>query len=361
MSALPPPPGRGARSNPTGRFEPYTRVAVDDGWTPDDEPAAPLVTSVRHEHSRRVITRNDSPDVPFDQSLNPYRGCEHGCVYCFARPSHAYLGLSPGLDFESRLVAKPEAPARLRDELARPSYRCLPLAMGTNTDPYQPIERDLRITRGVLEVLAACDHPVSIVTKAHLVTRDVDLLGPMAARRLAQVSLSITTLDRTLARRMEPRAATPERRLDAVRVLAGAGVPVGVLVAPIIPGINDAELEAVLEAARAAGATSAGYVLLRLPRELGQLFGEWLRAHFPEREKHVLSLIRETRNGALYQSQFGARMSGTGPFADMLRLRFRAAVARCKLGQRELALDTTRFVAPARPRAQLDLFGDERR
>jgi len=358
METRPPPPrpGRGALSNPTGRFEPYTREAVDDGWTSDDEPAPPLVTSVRHEHSRRVITRNDSPDVPFDQSLNPYRGCEHGCVYCFARPSHAYLGLSPGLDFESRLVAKPEAPARLRDELARPGYRCLPLAMGTNTDPYQPIERGLRITRGVLEVLAACDHPVSLVTKSHLITRDVDLLGPMARGRLAQASLSITTLDRTLARRMEPRAATPERRLDAVRVLAQAGVPVGVLVAPIIPGVNDAELEAVIEAARDAGASSAGYVLLRLPRELTQLFGEWLRAHFPDRERKVLSLLRETRNGALYQSEFGTRMSGTGPFADMLRLRFRAALARTGMGQRELGLDTTRFRAPTRPKAQLELF-----
>lgn len=358
MSAAPPSPrpGRGALSNPTGRFEPYARVAVDDGWTPDDEPAPPLATSVHHEHSRRVITRNDSPDVPFDQSLNPYRGCEHGCVYCFARPSHAYLGLSPGLDFESRLVAKPEAPARLRDELSKPSYRCLPLAMGTNTDPYQPLERDLRITRGVLEVLSACDHPVSIVTKSHLCTRDADLLGPMAARRLAQVSLSITTLDRQLARRMEPRAATPERRLDALRSLAAAGVPVGVLVAPIIPGINDAELEAVIQAAHAAGAKSAGYVLLRLPREVGPLFGEWLRAHFPERERHVLSLIRETRNGALYQSEFGTRMSGTGPFADMLRLRFRAAMARAGMGQRELALDTSRFVPPKRPKVQLELF-----
>ncbi len=349
--------GRGALSNPAGRFEPYERVPIDDGWTTADPEPPPLATEVRTEHTRRIITRNDSPDVPFEQSLNPYRGCEHGCVYCFARPSHAYLGLSPGLDFESRLVAKPEAAERLRAELASPRYRCRVLALGTNTDPYQPVERGLRLTRAVLEVLAAHDHPVSITTKSALVARDLDLLAPMAEKRLAMVNFSVTTLDRALARRMEPRAATPERRLEAMRALGEAGVPTMVLFAPVIPAVNDHEVEAVLEAARNAGARGAAYVLLRLPHELGPLVTEWLRAHFPERATHVLSLLREARGGALYDSRFGTRMSGTGAWADMLRLRFRAAVARLGLERRELTLDTTRFRRPRPRTGQLDLFG----
>jgi DNA repair photolyase len=353
-------PGRGALSNPTGRFEPFAVVAFDDGWTPEDGDPPRLETRVHLEHTRQAITRNDSPDVPFEQSLNPYRGCEHGCAYCFARPSHAYLGLSPGLDFESRLVARPEAPARLREELARRSYRCRPLALGTNTDPYQPLERELRITRGVLDVLHEARHPVSITTKSHLVTRDLDLLAPMAKDHLAMVCVSITTLDRQLARRLEPRAAAPERRLDTVRELAAAGVPVSVLFAPLIPAINDAELERVLEAAREAGARSAGWVLLRLPLELKRLFSEWLEQHFPERAAHVLALVRELRDGQLYRARFGERMSGTGPVAELLAVRFRAAAARLGLGGRELRLDTSQFRAPARPSPQLDLFRSPR-
>ena len=291
--------GRGAVSNRPGRFEPGDRPREDDGWTgdPDDEELPPLATTVTIDASRSAIAWNESPDVGFDRSVNPYRGCEHGCVYCFARPTHAYLGLSPGLDFETKLFAKPEAPRLLAEELSKPSYKPAVLGLGTNTDPYQPIERRMGITRGLLEVLSAFGHPVTIVTKSALVLRDLDILAGMAERGLANVTLSVTTLDRDLARVMEPRAATPGRRLETIRKLAEAGVPVGVLAAPMIPALNDAELEAILEAAVEAGATTAGYVLLRLPLEIKDLFTEWLDAHAPGRSSHVLNLLRQTRRG----------------------------------------------------------------
>jgi len=305
-----------------------------------------------------VIARNQSPDVPFDRSVNPYRGCEHGCVYCFARPTHAWLGLSPGLDFETRLYAKPDAPALLRRELARKGYQCDTLAMGTNTDPYQPIERELRITRGILEVLAEHDHPVMIVTKSDLVVRDLDILGPMAARGLAKVGLSVTTLDRTLARTLEPRAPRPDKRLAAIRACADAGVPASVLVAPVIPAINDHEIEAILEASKAAGAETASWVMLRLPLEIAELVTEFLRAHFPDRADRVLSLVRQTRGGALYDAEWGQRMRGDGPYAQMIAHRFRAACRRLGLGRRTPGLDVGRFAAPKPPVAQLSLFAE---
>ena len=299
----PPSRGRGATFNPANRYRDRAREAYDDGWPTDadeaGQDAAPR-TTVTIQRARTIIARNDSPDIPFSQSINPYQGCEHGCIYCYARPTHAYLDLSPGVDFETRLFAKPNAPDLLRRELAKPGYRCDPIALGTNTDPYQPIERELRITRAILEVLAAHEHPFTIVTKSALVERDLDIIAPMAAKRMARVYLSITTLDRDLARRMEPRAAAPQRRLQALEALARAGVPVGVMVAPIIPQLNDRDLEAILEAAAAAGARSAGYVLVRLPLEVAPLFRDWLAAHYPERSQHVMSLIRQMRGGRDY-------------------------------------------------------------
>jgi DNA repair photolyase len=357
--------GRGAVSNPTGRYEPQTRHRVDDGWTaevPDDpeEALPPLRTFVTREAARAVITRNTSPDISFDRSINPYRGCEHGCVYCFARPSHAYMGLSPGLDFESRLFAKVDAPAVLERELRKPGYRCGVIAMGTNTDPYQPIEKDYRIMRGILEVLAAFEHPVSIVTKSALVLRDLDILAPMAAKGLAAVGVSVTTLDRDLARRMEPRAATPPRRLATLKALSDAGVPTTVMAAPMIPALNDGELESILAAAREAGATRAGYVLLRLPLELKELFEQWLATHVPDRAAHVLSLMRQCRGGLLYKSEFGGRMRGEGPYAELLAQRFQAACRRLGFNSRvsghDGRLDTSRFRPPPRPGDQLSLF-----
>jgi len=349
--------GRGAVSNPAGRFEARRVVPLEEGEGPPAEEGPPrLPTTVTSEVTRSIITRNDSPDVPFDQSINPYRGCEHGCVYCFARPTHAYLGLSPGLDFETRIFSKPEAPRILREELRRSGYRCQVIALGANTDPYQPAERELRITRGILEILAEHRHPVAIVTKSDLVARDLDLLGPMAASGLACVLVSITTLDRALARRMEPRAATPERRLEAIRSLAAAGVPAGVLTSPMIPGLNDSELEKILEASAAAGARSAGYVLLRLPLEIKDLFREWLEAHYPLKAGRVLSLVRDTRGGRLYDSAFGTRMRGTGPQADLLRRRFEVACRRLGLRREPLALDTTLFRVPPRAGDQIRLF-----
>jgi len=315
---------RAARSNPDGRYERLTREALDDGWGGEPEPE-PLATTLTADASRTVIARNDSPDVPFDRSINPYRGCEHGCIYCFARPSHAWLGLSPGLDFESRLLYKPEAPARLRAELARAGYRCAPIALGSNTDPYQPVERRLGITRGLLEVLAECAHPVRIVTKSWLIERDLELLAAMAGRRLAQVAVSVTTLERPLARRMEPRAASPARRLATIERLAAAGIPVSVLVAPVIPGLTEHELEAILERARAAGASGAGYLLLRLPGEVAPLFEEWLAAHYPERAARVLALIRDTRGGRLDEARPGRRMRGSGAVAALIERRFEVA------------------------------------
>ncbi|HXT05696.1 MAG TPA: PA0069 family radical SAM protein [Roseiarcus sp.] len=325
--------GRGAPSNVSGRFEAQRRDAFDDGWTADE--IAPLPTEVILERPRTIITRNESPDISFDRSINPYRGCEHGCAYCYARPTHAYLGLSAGLDFESKLFVKENAAALLEKELAAPKYRPAVIALGANTDPYQPIERQYRITRSVLEVLARANHPVGIVTKSNLVVRDLDLLAPMAAKGLAKVYLSVTTLDRDLARRMEPRAPTPERRLDAIARLAAAGVPVGVLAAPIVPAINDGEIETILTRAYAAGAREAGYVTLRLPLELRELFREWLAVNFPDKLKHTLSLTQSMHAGKDYESQWGRRMAGSGPYAWMIGRRFEIAAR--KLGFRDKA------------------------
>ena len=348
--------GRGSASFVDGRFQKRQVRLEDDGW---DEPAGEdeprLETVVTAEQARSVISRNQSPDVGFDQSVNPYRGCEHGCVYCFARPSHAYLDLSPGLDFETRLYAKTNAAERLRAELAKPSYRCSPIALGINTDGYQPIERSWGVTRQLLEVLAECRHPCSIVTKGALVTRDLDLLAPMAAQGLVSAYLSITTLDNRLSARMEPRAAAPHTRLATVRKLADAGIPVGVLVAPVVPAITDSELEAILEAAREHGASAASYVLLRLPHELKEIWREWLQLHYPDRAAHVMSLVRQMRGGRDYDSAFGSRMRGQGPFADLIAARFARAHRRLGYG-RLPELDCSRFVPPRPDSPQGDLF-----
>ncbi len=348
--------GRGAASNPPGRYELTTAGDCDDGWGSLDQELPPLRTTVQLDAARTVITRNASPDVPFDRSINPYRGCEHGCVYCFARPTHAYLGLSPGQDFETRLFAKTDAPALLADELRRPGYRCRVIALGTNTDPYQPIERTRRITRGILEVLAAAGHPVGIVTKSDLVVRDLDVLAPMAARRLAKVFISVTTLDSGLARRLEPRAPTPARRLAALRKLAAGGVPTGVLVAPIIPALNDGEIERILAAAAEAGVRSASYVMLRLPLEVKDLFREWLAVHEPLKASRVMSLVRQMRGGRDYDASWGRRMTGAGPYAEMIANRFRLACTRLGLDKRDWALDTSLFRPPERPGDQLSLL-----
>ena len=350
--------GRGAASNVGGRFERSRAQGADDGWGSvyEDLAAAPRPrTQVTEERARRVISRNDSPDVGFSQSVNPYRGCEHGCVYCFARPSHAYLDLSPGLDFETRLYAKTNAAERLRAELARPGYRPEPIALGINTDAYQPIERRYQVTRQLLEVLAECRHPVSFVTKSALIERDLELLAAMARERLVTVYFSVTTLDNRLAARMEPRASAPHRKLQAMRALHAAGVPVGVMVAPVVPAITDHELEHILQAAHEAGARAAGYVLLRLPHELKQVWREWLELHYPERAAHVMSLIRQMRGGKDYDSAFGSRMRGQGPFADLLARRFARAHRRLGFG-RLPPLDGSRFVAPRAPSPQGDLF-----
>jgi DNA repair photolyase len=352
-----PKKGRGARSNTSGRFEPVAYEDFDDGWTADDETPAPLRTTLTPEHARKIITTNTSPDIGFDRSINPYKGCEHGCIYCYARPSHAYMGLSPGLDFESRLFFKPEGPRLLEQELAARKYVCKRIHIGGNTDPYQPVERTQRITRGLLEVLHRFNQPFSIITKSNLITRDVDILGPMGRDRLASAFVSITTLDRDLARTMEPRAATPARRLDAVKRLADAGVPVGVGFAPVIPGLNDHELEAVLEAAAKAGATTAMYVTLRLPLEIKDLFREWLAEARPDRAARVMSLVRQTRGGRDYDPDWNTRMKGTGPVADLIGARFRAAVKRYGLDGPRHELDVTQFRVPADARAQLELFG----
>jgi len=318
----------------------------------------PLQTVITIDATRSIIARNDSPDLGFDRSINPYRGCEHGCVYCFARPSHAYLGLSPGLDFESRIFAKPEAAKLLAKELSRPGYQCRPIAIGTNTDAYQPTERRLGIMREILEVLRDFRHPVAIVTKSALIQRDIDILAEMARQNLATVMISVTTLDRDLARRLEPRAATPQRRLDTIHALIAAGIPTGALAAPMIPALNDAELERILEAIRDAGARHAGYVLLRLPHELKSLFREWLETHAPQKAKHVLSLVAETHGGKLYDAQWGRRMTGSGPYAELLRIRFELACKRLGLRHRggTTRLDTTRFRPPSRPGEQLSLL-----
>ena len=355
------PSGRGATSNPDGRYAAERRDAFDDGWA-TDEPLAPLQTQVGVDASRTVISFNRSPDVPFDRSVNPYRGCEHGCIYCYARPTHAYLGLSSGLDFETRLFRKPEAAAQLERELADQDYRPATLVLGANTDPYQPIERRYGTTRAVLQVLHDCRHPVAITTKSALILRDLDLLPHMARRRLAAALISITTLDRALARRLEPRAAAPERRLEVIRGLAEAGVPVGVLVSPLIPGLTDPDLERILELAAAAGASRAGSILIRLPLEVAGLFEDWLRAYYPTRAERVLSLIRQCRGGRLNDSAFGSRMRGTGPIAELLAQRLRLAARRLGLDAHlerpgsDWELDNTQFRRPQPTGTQLSLF-----
>jgi DNA repair photolyase len=351
--------GRGAASNASGRFEIVRREDFDDGWELGEAPGR-LETEITFERPRTIITRNESPDIAFDRSINPYRGCEHGCFYCFARPSHAYLGLSAGLDFESKLFVKDGAAAVLERELAAPKYRPRVIALGANTDAYQPIERQYRVTRSVLEVLARARHPVGIVTKSNLVLRDLDLLAPMAAEGLVKVFVSVTTLDRGVARRMEPRAPTPARRLEAIERLAAAGVPVGVMAAPIIPAVNDAEIEAILARAYQAGAREAGYVTLRLPLELREIFREWLAVNFPDKLKHTLSLTQSMHGGKDYDSQWGRRMAGSGPYAWMIGRRFEIAAKRLGYRETPLALRNDLFRAPvlggaAEPR-QLSLF-----
>jgi len=346
--------GRGALSNRVGRYESMAREAAHDGWDlPEDAP--PLRTQVLLDRSKKVIVRQTSPDIPFDRSINPYRGCEHGCVYCFARPTHAWLGLSPGLDFETKIAMKPDAPERLSDELRAKGYSPRPLAVGTNTDPYQPLEKERRIMRGILEVLQAFRHPVTIVTKGALVTRDADILGEMGRAGLARVAVSLTTLDHQLSRAMEPRAASPQQRLRAIATLAKAGCPVGTLVAPIVPALTDHEIERLLEAAAGAGASSAGYVMLRLPLEVRDLFEEWLREHVPDRAERVLGRVRELRGGKLNDPRFGSRMSGQGVWADLVRRRFKTAAKRLDLSETRGELRCDLFRPPPRTGDQLSL------
>ncbi|WP_312342486.1 PA0069 family radical SAM protein [Stutzerimonas nitrititolerans] len=348
MSAMPQPTprGRGTASNPHNRFAPTRSEAYDDGWEQEVPPTR--ATEVRSETAKTVITRNQSPDVGFDRSVNPYRGCEHGCIYCFARPSHAYWDLSPGIDFETRLIAKTNLAERLEQELSKPGYVPQPIALGVNTDAYQPLEREQRLTRQALEILLRYRHPVHIITKGSLVLRDLDLLVPLAEQRLVSVSVSLTTLDDELKRIMEPRAASPAARLRVLRTLHQAGVPVSVMCAPMIPMINDMELERMLEAAREAGAASAGYVLLRLPHELAGLFEDWLAEHFPQRAGHVLSLVRQSRGGRNNDSRFGSRMRGEGQFAELLAQRFRLACRRLGYNRRDqnFGLNCSRFAPP---------------
>jgi DNA repair photolyase len=347
--------GRGATLQIEGRFESVAREYIDDGWGTADEELPPFKTSVTVEQAKSVIQRHNSPDLPFSQSLNAYRGCEHGCIYCYARPSHGYLNLSPGLDFETKLFAKPDAAKLLRAELAKPSYRCSPIALGSNTDPYQPIEREWKITRQILEVLAECKHPLSIVTKSALIERDLDLLAQLSRDNLVQVFISITTLDAELARKLEPRASSPRSRLQAIERLNEAGVPCGVMVAPVIPFLTDAELEHVLQAAHGHGARSAGYALLRLPYELKELFKDWLTTHYPLKAEHVMSRLREMRGGRENDSEFGSRFRGNGLFADLLEQRFRMACKRVGFNREDISLDTYLFKPPSR-NGQMDLF-----
>ena len=351
--------GRGAASNPEGRFESIRHHAEDDGWQHamlDEEQPRPR-TEVTEERARSVITHNDSPDIAFSTAMNPYRGCEHGCIYCFARPSHSYLNLSPGLDFETKLRAKSNLAEVLRAELSKSSYVPSPINIGSNTDPYQPIEKTWRITRAALEVLAECHHPCTIVTKNAMVERDLDILAPMAREGLVQVFVSINSLDNHLAAKLEPRASAPHRRLKAVRTLAEAGVPVGVLVAPIIPALNDRDMEAVLDQAAAAGASCAGYTVLRLPYELKALFREWLALHAPQRAEHVMSLVQQLNGGKDYDSNFATRMRGQGVFGELLKRRFEVACRRHRFGRaRELQLDTSWFVPPRKQSPQGELF-----
>lgn len=347
--------GRSAGINPSGRFEPVSRHVFDDGWNSLEE-LPPFKTEVQVEKPRTIITRNESPDISFDRSINPYRGCEHGCVYCFARPTHSFMGLSPGLDFESKLFAKPDAARLLDKELSKDGYQPRTIAIGTNTDPYQPIEKQYRIMREILEVLEARGHPVGIVTKSALVTRDIDILSRMAERGLAKVALSVTTLDRMLARTMEPRASTPTKRLEAIWQLSDAGIPTSVMVAPIIPGLTDQEMERILDSARAAGAREAGYVVLRLPLEVAPIFKDWLLRHYPDRYRHVMSLIRSMRDGKDYDSDWGKRMKGAGPYAWQIGRRFEISAKRLGLNAERRSLRTDQFVVAAKATEQLMLL-----
>lgn len=334
--------GRGALGNPDNRFDAMRRETVDDGWDNLEQAPEPIRTTLTVDTARTIITYNQSPDVPFDRSINHYRGCEHGCIYCFARPTHAYLGLSPGLDFESRLFYKPDAVTLLRKKINRKNYLCAPIAVGINTDAYQPVERKLGITRGILEVLAEHRHPLSIVTKSALIERDIDILSEMARDRLVHIAVSITTLDNDLARTLEPRAAAPQRRLETVKRLADAGIPVMVFAAPLIPVLTDSELENIMRAAREAGACSAGYILLRLPHEVTDLFTTWLETHFPLKAEHVMNRVRDCRNGKDYDATFGKRMTGEGLFAELIKKRYRAAMKKLDfLGAGDL--DTSLF------------------
>jgi DNA repair photolyase len=352
--------GRGAAINPEGRFEQVEREAYDDGWTPDEDERV-LKTQITEERAASIISRNQSPDIPFTQSINPYQGCEHGCIYCYARPTHAYRNLSPGVDFETRIFAKVNAAELLRKELSKPGYVCEVISLGANTDPYQPAERKLKITRGILEVCLEFNQPVGIVTKNALVERDLDILVPMAQKRLVNVFMSVNNLDHEIARRLEPRCVAPQRRIEAIRTLAQAGVPVGVLVAPVIPFLTDDQIEAVLEAAFAAGATQAGYVVLRLPYEVKTLFRDWLERHYPLKAKHVMSRVHELREGRDNDPNFGSRMRGQGEFAELLAKRF--AIAKRRIGYesrdrmlRNASLDTKQFRVPAPATPQMSLF-----
>jgi DNA repair photolyase len=348
--------GRGARSNASGRFESQIREDFDDGWTLEDPQPTQIRTTLSEEKAKTIITRNDSPDIGFDRSINPYRGCEHGCIYCYARPAHAYVGLSPGLDFETQLFFKPHAAELLTKELSHPKYQPAVIHIGGNTDPYQPQERTTRVTRQLIEVLSRFQHPFSIITKSSLIERDLDLLAPMAAKGLVRVAVSITTLDRKLARSMEPRAATPERRLGAVRALTKAGVPAMVMFAPVIPGLNDHELEAVLAASAEAGARSAGYVALRLPREIADLFQEWLATDHPDRADRVMSLVRQMRGGKAYDAEWKTRLRGQGPIADLLARRFAVAKTRYGFDRAQPPLRLDLFARPKAVGDQGDLF-----
>ena len=348
--------GRGATGNTAGRYERYARVFDSDGWDRESDEGTVLRTELREEVPRRMITYNRSPDLPFDRSINPYRGCEHGCVYCFARPSHAWLGLSAGLDFETRLVARPDAPRVLARELRSRSYKVAPIAIGTNTDPYQPIEKDKRITRACLEVLSECGHPVAIVTRGTLIEHDIDILAGMAARGLVRVGVSVTTLDAGLARRMEPRAPSPKRRLAMIARLSEAGIPVRSMAAPMVPGLSDHELEGILQAGRDAGARAASWIMLRLPLEVAPLFRHWLETQYPDRAGRVMGLVREMHGGRDYAADWGRRMRGQGPYADLVAQRFRVAARRLGLDQPQPALRGDLFRPPERPGDQLALF-----
>jgi len=347
--------GRGAVSNPDNRYHSHQRRKLDDGWY-QDEPLPKLKTILHRDASKTLLTRNQSPDVPFNVSINPYRGCEHGCIYCFARPTHAYLDFSPGLDFETQLVIKPEAPQLLKKALEKNNYHCEVIAMGTNTDPYQPVEKEQRTTRQILEVLSEYHHPLSIVTKSSLIERDIDILSCMAKRNLVHVSLSLSTLDKDMARTLEPRAASPRRRLQTLATLRQAGIPTGVLVAPVIPVLTDPEIESIVEQAAQSGVSNAAYVLLRLPLEVAPLFEEWLQAHYPLKYQHVMTRVRDTRDGSLYQSQFGVRGRGVGAFAKIIQQRFNAACKRYGIENPEIVLETEKFKVPEGMFSQMSLF-----